>query len=150
MLRHGVEIKTHNNTVGRRSYHVLWCPKYRRSVTTDELKYGAVDTRIKEHIAQLCVERGGELVELETSPDHVHLLVGVNPRYGINRLVKGIKGRSSRLVRDEFSRLRRQLPTRWTNSYFVATLGRFLARNYRDVRGYSAQRLTAILRASPR
>jgi putative transposase len=58
-----------------------------------------------------------------TTPDHVHLLVGVDPQYGIHRLVKQIKGRSSRLLRDEFPRLKRRLPTLWTNSYFVATVG---------------------------
>jgi putative transposase len=56
-------------------------------------------------------------------PDHVHLLVGIDPQYGIHRLVKQIKGRSSRLLRDEFPRLRRRLPTLWTNSCFVATVG---------------------------
>ncbi len=99
------------------------CPKFRRSVITDDPKYGAVETRLKEIITQVCDERGSDLIELETMPDHVHLLVGVDPQYGIHRLVKQIKGRSSRLLRDEFPRLRRRLPTLWTNSYFVATVG---------------------------
>jgi putative transposase len=47
----------------------------------------------------------------------------VDPQYGIYRLVKQIKGRSSRLLREEFPHLRRRLPTLWTNSYFVATVG---------------------------
>jgi REP element-mobilizing transposase RayT len=32
------------------------------------------------------------LIEMEVMPDHVHLLVGCDPQYGIHRLVKGIKG----------------------------------------------------------
>ena len=56
-------------------------------------------------------------------PDHVHLLVGVDPQLGIHRLVKTIKGRSSRLLRQELPSLRSQLPTLWTNSCFVATVG---------------------------
>lgn len=56
-------------------------------------------------------------------PDHVHLLVECDPQYGIHRLVKQIKGRSSRLLRLEFPSLKRRLPTLWTNSYFVATCG---------------------------
>ena len=118
-----VEIKSNNNVLYCCTYHVVWCPKYRRSVLTDGPKCGAVDTRLKEIIAQVCVERGAELIELETMPDHVHLLVGVDPQYGIHRFIKQIKGRSSRLLRDEFPRLRRRLPTLWTNSYFVATVG---------------------------
>ena len=56
-------------------------------------------------------------------PEHVHLLVGVDPQYGIHRLVRAIKGRSSRLLRQEYPWLRSRLPTLWTNSYFVSTVG---------------------------
>jgi hypothetical protein len=50
-------------------------------------------------------------------------LVERDPQYGIHRLVKQIKDRSSRLLREEFASLKRRLPTLWTNSYFVATVG---------------------------
>jgi putative transposase len=63
------------------------------------------------------------LIELQTMPDQVHLLVELDPQFGIHRLVKAIKGRSSRLLRQEFPWLRSRLPTLWTNSYFVATVG---------------------------
>lgn len=53
----------------------------------------------------------------------MHLLVECDPQYGIHRLVKQIKGRSSRLLRAEFPQLRSRIPTLWTNSYFVATVG---------------------------
>ena len=56
-------------------------------------------------------------------PDHVHMLVEVDPQYGVHRLVKQIKGRSSRLLRSEFPTLKSRLPTLWTNSYFVSTVG---------------------------
>lgn len=55
--------------------------------------------------------------------DHVHLLVECYPQFGIYRLVRLIKGRSSRLLRREFPVLKRKLPTLWTNSYFVSTVG---------------------------
>lgn len=59
-------------------------------------------------------------------PDHVHLLVEVDPQYGVHRLVKAAKGRSPRVLREEFPHLKSRLPTLWTNSYFVyfvATVG---------------------------
>ena len=56
-------------------------------------------------------------------PDHVHLLVGCDPQFGIHRLVKYLKGTSSRYLRQEFQRLKRRLPSLWTHSYFVATVG---------------------------
>ena len=113
-----VTVRSNNNVVYRCAYHVVWCPKYRRPVIE-----GAVDARLKQIIRDVCAERECNLIELETMPDHVHLLVECDPQYGIHRLVKQIKGRSSRLLRDEFPSLRSRLPTLWTNSYFVATVG---------------------------
>lgn len=60
---------------------------------------------------------------MEVMPDRVHLLVEVDPQFGIHRLVKYIKSRSSRLLRAEFPRLKSRLPTLWTNAYFVSTVG---------------------------
>jgi len=68
-------------------------------------------------------EYRAELLRLEVIPDHVHLLVEVDPQYGIHRLVRAIKGRSSRLLRQEYPWLKSRLPTLWTNSYFVSTVG---------------------------
>lgn len=113
-----VTVRSNNNVVYRCAYHVVWCPKYRRPVIE-----GAVDERLKQIIREVCAERECNLIELETMPDHVHLLVECDPQYGIHRLVKQIKGRSSRLLREEFPSLKRRLPTLWTNSYFVATAG---------------------------
>lgn len=56
-------------------------------------------------------------------PDHVHLLVEVDPQYGIHRLVKQIKGQTSRILRQEFQSIKSRLPTLWTNRYFVSTVG---------------------------
>jgi len=83
----------------------------------------AIETRLKEIIAQVCQEHQAEIEELEVMPDHVHLLVSVDPQFGIHRLVKLIKGRSSRFLRQEFPVLKQKLPTLWTNSYFVGTTG---------------------------
>ncbi len=112
------QIRSNNNVVYRCSYHVVWCPKYRRDVIQ-----GDVDIRLKQIIREVCEEKRATIIEVETMPDHVHLLVSVDPQYGIHRLVKGIKGRSSRLLRQEFPHLKSRMPTLWTNSYFVATTG---------------------------
>ena len=60
---------------------------------------------------------------MEVMPDHVHLLIEVDPQYGIHKTVKQIKGYSSRILRQEFHWLKSRLPTLWTNSYFVSTVG---------------------------
>jgi REP-associated tyrosine transposase len=66
---------------------------------------------------------GQEFIEIEVMPGHEHLLVGCDPQLGIHRLVRYIKGTSSRILRQEFPNLKRKLPSLWTNNYFVATVG---------------------------
>jgi len=82
-----------------------------------------VDERLKTIITELCLEKGCELFALEVLPDFVHVLVQVDPQFGVHQLVKLMKGRSSRLLRLEFPWLKSRLPTLWTNSYFCATVG---------------------------
>ena len=113
-----MQYKSNNNITYSCKYHVVWCPKYRRDVLV-----GDVEKRLKTIIADVCQKRDAELIELETMPDHVHLLVEVDPQYGIHRLIKEIKGLSSRLLRSEFKHLTTRMPTLWTNSYFVSTVG---------------------------
>jgi len=113
-----MEYKSNLNVVYSCKYHVVWCPKYRRKVLV-----GNIASRLKEIIKQTVEEKQAELLELEVMPDHVHLLVEVEPQFGIHKLIKLVKGRSSRLLRQEFPALRKRLPTLWTNSYFVSTVG---------------------------
>ena len=99
-------------------YHGVWCPKYRRKVLVN-----SVDMRLKEIIHPTAQEFRATGIDLEVMPDPVHLLCKVDPQFGIHRLVRNLKGRSSRLLRQEFPWLRSRLPKLWTNSYFVATVG---------------------------
>ena len=112
------EYKSNNNVVYSCKYHVVWCPKYRRKVLVD-----GVDARLKELIDEICHELRIDVIEMEIMPDHVHLLIEVEPQFGIHKAVKQIKGRTSRILRQEFICLRSRLPSLWTNSYFVSTVG---------------------------
>ena len=113
-----MKYKSNNNVVYSCKYHVVWCTKYRRKVLDD-----AVAIRLKELINECCIEQDVEIIELEIMPDHVHLLLEVDPQYGIHRAVKFIKAKTSRFLRAEFRNVRSRLPSLWTNSYFVATTG---------------------------
>jgi putative transposase len=110
--------KTNNNIAYSCKYHVVWCPKYRRKVLI-----GGIDTRLKELIEEVCQEIHVAIIEMEIMPDHVHLLLEVDPQFGIHKAIKTIKGRTSRILRQEFPYLKTKLPTLWTNSYFVSTVG---------------------------
>lgn len=92
-----IKYKTNNNVCYSCKYHVIWCPKYRRKVLIN-----GVDTRLKELILQTAGEHAAEIIELEIMPDHVHILLEADLQYGIHKLVKQMKGRSSRILRQEF------------------------------------------------
>ena len=113
-----MEYKSNNNIVYNCKYHVVWCPKYRSKVLT-----GDIETRFKKLAQEVCSELNVELLEMEVMPDHVHLLLEVDPQFGIHKAVKAIKGRTSRVLRSEFTSLTTRLPSLWTNSYFVSTVG---------------------------
>lgn len=110
--------KFNNNIVFRCKFHVIFCPKYRRSVLVN-----GVDVRLKEIIDGLATELRFDIDAIEIMPDHVHLLIDCDPQFGIHKIVKHIKGRSSRFLRQEFPWLKSRIPTLWTNSYFVVTCG---------------------------
>lgn len=111
-------MRRNNTVVYICRYHVVFCPKYRRKVLTPP-----IDERLKVILAEQMERWGQDLIEMEVMPDHVHLLVGCDPQFGIHRLVKLLKGYSSHALRAEFPALKRRLPSLWTNSYFVSTVG---------------------------
>ena len=113
-----MKYKSNHNVVYSCKYHVVWCPKYRRSVLAN-----GVDVRLKELIKETCDSLNVEIIEMEIMPDHVHLLMEVDSQFGVHKAVKQIKGYSSKVLRTEFSWLKSRLPTLWTNSYFVSTVG---------------------------
>lgn len=111
--------KSNNNIVFSCTYHVIWCVKYRR-----KFLIGDVEKRLKQICSEVAKELNFEIKEMECDQDHIHLLIDADPQFGIHKIIKRMKGRSSRLLRDEFKiPLKSTLPTLWTNSYFICTVG---------------------------
>lgn len=100
------------------NYHLVWCPKYRRKVLE-----GAIADRLRMLVPEIAGEHDWTVLELAVQPDHVHLFVRVRPIDSPHLIVRAFKGRTSRVLRQEFPALRRRLPTLWTRSYFVGTAG---------------------------
>jgi putative transposase len=100
-------------------WHIVWCPKYRKHVLVD-----AVADRLRELMASKADERGWTIEALEVMPDHVHVFVRTTPNDSPARVAHQLKGFTSRVLRAEFPHLRRRLPTLWSKSYFVASVGR--------------------------
>ena len=98
------------------NYHLVWTPKYRRSVLD-----GPIAGRLRTLMSEIAAEHGWTVIELAVQPDHVHLFVRCRPTDSPHLVVRAMKGRTSRVLRQEFAVLRRRLPTLWTRSYCAST-----------------------------
>ena len=109
---------TTKTTVYACEYHIIWCTKYRRSVLSPEIQ-----ERLKALIVNQQDAYGYIVREVESMPDHIHLLVSVSPDISVTSVVGKLKGSTAKILRSEFPELKRKLPCLWTRSKFVASVG---------------------------
>lgn len=114
----GKRWKRSTTTVYNISYHLIWCPKYRRKVLVDD-----VAKRLEELLLQKAHEIELEIVQMEIMPDHVHLFVKTTPTNSPHFIVQQLKGYTSRILRQEFPSLKSRLPSMWTRSYYCESVG---------------------------
>lgn len=115
-------------------YHLVFCPKYRKAVLG-----GMVEVRLKELLRAKAGELGITLHTMEVMPDHVHLFVESDPSMAPAKIAAQLKGYTSRILRQEFRFLRSQLPSLWSRSYFIGSVGRV---SEATVRRYIAEQKT--------
>ena len=100
------------------SYHIIFCPKYRRKVLIN-----GIDARLKELLIEKAKQMNLDIKSMEVMPDHVHLFISCEPTDNPQWIVKNLKGYSSKILREEFPELKRKLPCLWTRSYYVESVG---------------------------
>lgn len=110
--------KTNKSSVYNIGYHIIWCSKYRRNVLT-----GDIESRLKDLVIQKSNENGWFIENIEIMPDHLHLFIKATPSDSISHIVSQLKGYTSSVLRNEFELLRTRLPTLWTRSFYVETIG---------------------------
>ena len=103
------------------SYHLVWCPKYRKKLFEDR----EVRERASEMMGEISEEYGFAIEKMEVARDHVHLLLSFPPRYSISDVVRILKSKSGRALFSEFPRLKRRLwgGELWEDGYFARTVG---------------------------
>ena len=79
-----------------------------------------IDTRLKELYLEKQKDYGYVVIKMEVMPDPVHLLLDADPQIGINKIVRDIKGCT---IRKEFPWTKKRLPSLWTRSKFISTVG---------------------------
>ena len=105
-------------TVYNIGYHLIWCPKYRRSVLGENIQ-----NRLRELLLEKADEIGITIEKMEILPDHVHLFVKSTPTASPHWIVQQLKGYSSKILRQEFPELKSRLPTLWTRNYYCESVG---------------------------
>lgn len=110
--------KTNKSSVYNIGYHIIWCSKCRRNVLT-----GDIESRLKDLVIQKSNENGWSIENIEIMPDHLHLFIKATPSDSISHIVSQLKGYTSSVLRNEFELLRTRLPTLWTRSFYVETIG---------------------------
>lgn len=105
-------------TVYNIGYHLVWCTKYRRKVLSSE-----IEKRLKELLIKKSEELGVKIESIETMPEHVHLFIKAQPVDSPHFIVQQLKGYTSRIMRQEFKSLVTRIPSLWTRSYYVESVG---------------------------
>lgn len=101
-------------------YHFVWLPRYRKRVLDDELA-----KRIEGMIRFACQIHDWEVFELAVEVDHVHLYVGVQPKWSPSEVMNCIKGGTSNKIRELFPDLDEVYwgATFWADGFFVKSVG---------------------------
>ncbi len=99
-------------------YHIVWCPKYRRKVIT-----GNYEKRLRFYLYKKAKEQDWIIESLEIMPDHVHCFISCDTTDAPQRIVNQLKGYTSRMLREEFPELKSRLPSMWSRSYFISSIG---------------------------
>ncbi len=71
-----------SHTVWKCKYHIVFAPKYRRQII-----YGKYKASIGEIIRELCERKGVEILEANTCPDHIHMLVSIPPKISVSQFL---------------------------------------------------------------
>jgi putative transposase len=115
-----VEYRKGAHTVYDLKYHLVWVTKYRYDVMR-----GEIAIRARDLIRQVCMAREITILKGHVSHDHVHLFVSCPPDISVSKMAQYIKGKSSRLLQQEYPTLRKRYWGQhlWARGYFCASSG---------------------------
>ena len=115
-----MEMDSGAHTVHNLYYHIVWVPKYRRHVLE-----GKVGERAGQVIVEVAEKYGYGVDELKVKPDHIHLLVRLEPKNALPDVVRTLKSLTARALFLEFPEIKRFLwnGSLWASGYCVNTVG---------------------------
>ncbi|MGB3458031.1 MAG: IS200/IS605 family transposase [Halobacteriota archaeon] len=119
------DLRHDRHTVSLLTDHLVFSPKYRGKVLEGEVAKVA-----EEIIRENCKELDIEIIDMAMNVDHVHLFIKYPPKYSVSWIAKRIKGRSSKLLRDQFPQLKEWCPGHlWAPSCYHKTFQKSFIKN---------------------
>ncbi len=118
------EYRKGSHSVSRLTVHVVWVTKYRYHV----LK-GDIQSRCRDLIVQICNAENVRILKGVVSKDHVHVHLEYPPSMSVSEMVKKIKGRTSRLLQQEFPKLGKKY---WGRHFWAVGYGAWSTGNITD------------------
>ena len=120
-------IKRTSHAVYDTSYHLVWCPKYRKKI----FQQPEIQERAEQLIREISDGHGFEVVEMQVDVEHVHILLSFPPKRSIGEVVRIIKSKTARELFREFPSLKRRLWSGelWEDGYFARTVGDRMTRD---------------------
>lgn len=106
-----------NRVIYNIGYHIIWVPKYRKSILVGDFKV-IIENALKEK----AIELGINIEKYEIMPDHIHLFIKCTPHHKVSDIVKNLKGYSSYKVREKYKNYRKYKAF-WSPSYYCESIG---------------------------
>ena len=119
-----VEYRKSSHTVSSLTCHIVWVTKYRYHVLKGDLKL-----RCRDLLVQICDSENVHILKGVVSKDHIHMHIEYPPSLSISVLVKKLKGRSSRLLQQEFPELGKKY---WGRHFWAVGFGVWSTGNITD------------------
>ncbi len=115
-----MELDNNNHSVFLMYYHLVLVIKYRRKVIDDH-----ISNRLKEIFAYIAPNYNITLQEWNHDKDHVHILFKAQPNSELSKFINAYKSASSRLIKKEYSIIRKSLWKEyfWSRSFCLLTTG---------------------------
>ena len=101
-------------------YHIVWTTKYRYKVLD-----GKIALRVRELIRQSCNSMDVTIIKGSVGKEHIHLLVSCPPSLSVSRLVQQLKGKTARVLMQEYKELKKRYWGQhlWSVGYFCRSVG---------------------------
>ena len=117
-----MEARVSGHGVYRTQYHVIWIPKYRRRILNP-----GVGSYLRKLFPKLIRSLPGcEIIELNMPVDHIHMLIGIPPKYAVSAVIGQMKQFTASRLREKskwFGKVYWKERVVWSPGYFVSTIG---------------------------